>query len=81
MNVDTSIKCFFWDWFFIPRGVHMGNYMEDVLFDVRKLLIDEPWSHNLGDGKLTMISITKQISNLLVSPPLKTYSQVNKNKL
>lgn len=42
MNADTSIKCFFQDWFSIPRHVHMGNYMEDVLFDVRKLPIVEP---------------------------------------
>ncbi len=41
MNVDTSNKCFFQDWFFIPRGVHTGNYMEDALFNVRKLPIDE----------------------------------------
>jgi hypothetical protein len=80
MNVDTSIKCFFRDWFFIPRGVQMGNYMEDALFDVGKLPIDELWSHNLGEGKLTMISIAKQISNLLVTP-LKVCSQMNKNKL
>jgi hypothetical protein len=72
---------FFWNWFFIPRGVHTGNYMEDVLFDVEKLPIDEPWSHNLGDIKLIVISIAKQISNLLVAPPLKAYSQVNKKKL
>jgi 2-polyprenyl-6-methoxyphenol hydroxylase-like FAD-dependent oxidoreductase len=42
VNADTSIKCFFRDWFFIPRGVHTGNYMEDALFDVGKLPIDEP---------------------------------------
>ncbi len=42
MNVDTSIKLVFQRWFFIPRGVQIGNYMEDVLFDVGKLPIDEP---------------------------------------
>ncbi len=42
VNADTFIKRFLRDWFFIPRGVHGGNYMEDTLFDVGKLPIDKP---------------------------------------
>ncbi|CAK9208139.1 unnamed protein product, partial [Sphagnum troendelagicum] len=30
---DTTIKCFMRDWFFIPRAVRPGNYMEHALFD------------------------------------------------
>jgi 2-polyprenyl-6-methoxyphenol hydroxylase-like FAD-dependent oxidoreductase len=36
---NTFIKRFLRDWFFIPRGVHAGNYMEDTLFDVGNLKV------------------------------------------
>ncbi|CAK9213343.1 unnamed protein product [Sphagnum troendelagicum] len=43
---DTAIECFIRDWFFIPRAVGRGNYMEPTLFDVGNLPIDEEESHN-----------------------------------
>jgi 2-polyprenyl-6-methoxyphenol hydroxylase-like FAD-dependent oxidoreductase len=39
---DTTIKCFMRDWFLIPWGRSVGNYMKHTLFDVGKLPIDEP---------------------------------------
>jgi 2-polyprenyl-6-methoxyphenol hydroxylase-like FAD-dependent oxidoreductase len=45
-SADTAIKCFIRDWFFIPRAVGTGNYMEPALFDVGNLPIDEEESHN-----------------------------------
>jgi hypothetical protein len=39
VNANKFIKRFFQDWFFIPRGVHVGNYMEDTLFDVGNLKV------------------------------------------
>jgi 2-polyprenyl-6-methoxyphenol hydroxylase-like FAD-dependent oxidoreductase len=45
-SADTAIKCFIRDWFFIPRAVRKGNYMEPALFDVGNLPIDEEQSHN-----------------------------------
>jgi 2-polyprenyl-6-methoxyphenol hydroxylase-like FAD-dependent oxidoreductase len=37
VNANTFVKRFLRDWFFIPRNVHAGNYMEDTLFDVGNL--------------------------------------------
>jgi hypothetical protein len=41
-SANTAIKCFIYDWIFVPKAVGMGNYMEPALLDVRNLSIDKP---------------------------------------
>ncbi len=41
-SANIAIKCFIFNWIFIPRAVGMGNYMEHVLLDVKNLSIDKP---------------------------------------
>jgi len=42
VSANTTIKCFIFNWIFIPKAVGMGNYMEPPLLDVRNLSIDKP---------------------------------------